>query len=307
MPLKTVGILSPGDMGHSVGQVLGSHGLRVITCLQGRSKRTKSLANRAGIADVSTYQALVNEADLILSILVPAQAMQAARVIAEAVSETKAELIYADCNAIAPQTACHIGDIITDAGGRFLDASIIGPPPRKEGVTHFYASGPHVSTFEELGQFGLHVTVLGEQIGQAKAIKMCYAALTKGLAALCTELLVAAETLGVSQPLKQQFQRSQSVLYERMERVLPRMPMRSRRWIGEMEEIAKTFDHIGLTPKILAGAADIYRFVGKTDLAERTPEDSNPLPTLTEMLPILTTYLRKEEAPLAEPTTKDCP
>jgi len=291
MPLKTVGILSPGDMGHSVGQVLGSHGLRVITCLEGRSERTRSLATRARIGNVSTYQALVNEADIILSILVPAQAKQAARVIAQAISETKAKLIYADCNAIAPQTACQIGDMITEAGGRFVDVSIIGSPLRKEGVTHFYASGPHVSTFEELSQFGLDVIVLGEQIGQAKAIKMCYAALTKGLAALCTELLVAAETLGVSQPLKQQFQLSQSVLYERMERVLPRMPMKSRRWIGEMEEIAKTFEDIGLTPKILAGAADIYSFVGKTDLAERTPEDSDPLPTLTEMLSILAANL----------------
>jgi 3-hydroxyisobutyrate dehydrogenase-like beta-hydroxyacid dehydrogenase len=202
-------------------------------------------------------------------------------------------LIYADCNAIAPQTACQIGDIITEAGGRFLDASIIGSPPRGERVTRFYASGPHVRTFEELSQFGLHIIVIGEQIGQAKALKMCYAALTKGLPALCTELLVAAETLGVSRPLKQQFQASQSVLYERMERVLPRMPMKSRRWIGEMEEIAKTFEHIGLTPKILAGAADMYRFVGKTDLAERTPEDSDPLPTLTETSSILAAHLHE--------------
>lgn len=278
-------------MGHSVGQVLGSNGLRVITCLKGRSKRTKSLADRARIANVLTYQALVNEADIILSILVPARAVQAARAVAEAISETKAQLTYADCNAIAPQTACQIGKIITEAGGHFVDASIIGFPPREERVTHFYASGPHVSTFEELSQFGLHIIVLGEQIGQAKAIKMCYAALTKGLAALCTELLVAAETLGVSQPLKQQFQMSQSVLYERMERVLPRMPMKSRRWIGEMEEIAKTFDQIGLTPKMLAGAADMYRFVGKTDLAERTPEDSDPLPTLSEMFSMLAVHL----------------
>jgi 3-hydroxyisobutyrate dehydrogenase-like beta-hydroxyacid dehydrogenase len=291
MRLKTAGILSPGDMGHTVGQVLGSHGLRVITCLQGRSERTRSLARRAHIANVPTYQALVNEADIILSILVPAQAAQAAQLIAQAVSETKAELIYADCNAIAPQTTCQIDEMITDAGGIFVDTGIIGPPPRKEGLTRFYASGPHVDTFEELTQFGLDVIVLGEQIGQASAIKMCYAALTKGLAAMCTELLTAAEILGVSQALKQEFQLSQSPLYEHMEQQLPIMPMKSRRWIGEMEEIAKTFDHVGLTPKILAGAADIYRFVGETDLAERTPEDSSPLPTLTQMFSILASHL----------------
>jgi 3-hydroxyisobutyrate dehydrogenase-like beta-hydroxyacid dehydrogenase len=287
MRLKTVGILSPGDMGHTVGQVLGSHGLRVITCLQGRSARTRSLAARARIADVPTYRALVSEADILLSILVPAQAKQAAQAVAQAMSETGTDLVYADCNAIAPQTARQAGEVIAQAGGRFVDASIIGPPPRREGVTRFYASGPHASAFEELSQFGLDIIVLGEQVGRASAIKMCYAALTKGLAALCTELLTAAEILGVSQALKREFQLSQTVLYERMERGLPRIPMKSRRWVGEMEEIAQTFERVGLTPKMLAGAADMYRFVGATDLAERTPEDTDPLPTLAQVLSVL--------------------
>jgi 3-hydroxyisobutyrate dehydrogenase-like beta-hydroxyacid dehydrogenase len=292
MTLKTVGILSPGDMGHAVGQVLGSHGLRVITCLKGRSQRTKSLADRAHIADVSTYQALVSEADIILSILVPAQAKQAARVIAKAILETKAEPVYADCNAIAPQTTCQISEMITEAGGRFVDVGIIGSPPGKRGSPHFYASGPHVNAFEELSRFGLNVIVLGEQIGKASGIKMCYAALTKGLVALCTELLTVAEVLGVSQALKERFQSSQqSVLYEHMEQEIPKMPEKSRRWIGEMEEIAKTFEHIGLTPKIHTGAADLYRFVGKTDLAERTPEDPTPRPSLSQIVTFLADYL----------------
>lgn len=295
MPLNTVGILSPGDMGHTVGQVLGSHGLRVITCLQGRSERTRSLASRANVVDVPTYQSLVIEADMILSILVPAQAEEAARLVAQAISETKADLTYADCNAVSPQTARHLNTIITGAGGRFVDASIIGPPPRKEGTTRFYASGPHGSIFEELRQFGLDVITLGDQVGQASAIKMCYAALTKGLVALCTELLTAAEVLGVSQALKEEFQLSQSVLLGLMEKRLPRMPMKSRRWVGEMEEIARTFAEVGLTPKILAGAADMYRFISETDLAKQTPEDPDPLPTLDQMLPILVDYLRKSQ------------
>jgi len=290
--IETVGILSPGDMGHSVGQVLGAHGLRVIACLQGRSERTRALAKRARIADVPTYQALVREADIILSILVPAQAKQAARAISQAISETDAEITFVDCNAIAPQTTCEIGDMITEAGGRFVDGSIIGGPPRGKKRTRFYASGVHASDFEALAQFGLDVIVLSEQIGQASAIKMCYAALTKGLKALCTELLTAAETLGVSQSLKQQFQLSQPALYEHMERGLPSMPMKSRRWVGEMEEIAQTFEQVGLTPKMFAGAADVYRFVGTSDLAARTPEDTDPLPTLGQMASFLAGHLR---------------
>ncbi|MEI9477907.1 MAG: DUF1932 domain-containing protein, partial [Deltaproteobacteria bacterium] len=153
------------------------------------------------------------------------------------------------------------------------------------GSTWFYASGPPAKAFEELSRFGLQVIVLGEQIGQASAMKMCYAALTKGMVALFTELFTAAEILGVSRELKERVQSSpQSIFYERMEQELPRMPEKSRRWIGEMEEIAKTFEHVGLTPHVFAGAADIYRLVSQTDLAKRTPEDSTPPPSLAEVV-----------------------
>ena len=99
-----VGILSPGDMGHTVGDVLRQNGLRVITCLQGRSQRTRQLAEKAGIIDVPTYPQFVTEADLILSIMVPAQAVSAATAVAETLQQVNTTLTYADCNAIAPQT-----------------------------------------------------------------------------------------------------------------------------------------------------------------------------------------------------------
>ena len=137
---NTVGILSPGDMGHTVGDVLRQNGLHVITCLEGRSQRTREFALKVGIADVKTYTQLVTEADIILSIMVPAHATSAAETVAEARQQVDTDLSYADCNAIAPQTVRKIGDIITSAGGNFVDASIIGPPPRRLGATHFYAS-----------------------------------------------------------------------------------------------------------------------------------------------------------------------
>ena len=291
---NTVGIFSPGDMGHTVGGVLRQNGLRVITCLRDRSRRTRELAEKVGIEDVPTYPQFVTEADLILSIMVPAQAMSAASVVAEALQQTDATLTYTDCNAIAPQTVRKLGDVITAAGGTFVDASIIGPPPRTPGATRFYASGPHLDTFSDLNNYGLNVRTLGEEIGLASAIKMCYASLTKGLTALCTELLTAASVLGVSDALTAEFQLSQSALFERMERGLPSMPPKARRWIGEMEEISATFEHVGLTPNILMGAADMYRFVGDTHLADLPPEARDEFPTLAELIEILAKNLKSE-------------
>ncbi len=291
----TVGILSPGDMGHTVGGVLRQNGLRVITCLRDRSQRTRELAERAGIEDVPTYPQFVTEADLILSIMVPAQAKSAAIMVAEALQQVdNTTLTYADCNAIAPQTVRELGDIITAVGGTFVDASIIGPPPRTPGATRFYASGPNLDTFSELNNHGLDVRALGNEIGLASAIKMCYASLTKGLTALCTELLTAASVLGVSDALTAEFQLSQSALFERMERGLPSMPPKARRWIGEMEEISATFEHVGLTPNILTGAADMYRFVGDTHLADLPPEARDKFPTLAELIEILAGNLKSK-------------
>lgn len=293
MALKAVGILSPGDMGHIIGGVILAHGLRVITCLHGRSTRTRSLAISAGITDVPTYRELIEKSDVILSILVPAEAKSAAKNIASALDDIPTELVYADCNAIAPETVSQIRDIITATGTRFVDASIIGPPPRKEGTTRLYASGPDLRTFEELAHYGLDIRPLGEEVGLASAIKMCYASLTKGLTALATELLTAAEILGVSEALKTEFQLSQPLLYKRMEEGLPVMPPKSHRWVGEMEEIAATFEHIGLTPKILGGAADMYRFVQQTKLADLSSDAELALPTLTEMISSLGDCIKK--------------
>ena len=293
--VRTAGILSPGDMGHMVGQVLRGRGLRVITCLSGRSARTHGLARKAQIVEVDTHTELVQQADVVLSIVAPDQAVRVARAVAEALFETNENLLYVDCNAVAPETAKQIGSLITAAGGRFVDASIIGPPPRQPGATRFYASGPHAAEFARFTEFGLDVRVLSRTIGDASAIKMCYAALTKGLAALCTELLTAGQALGVGEALAQELQLSQPALYELTKRQLPGMPPKARRWVGEMEEIAHTFGSIGLTPRMMDGAADMYRFVASTPLANRTPEDPGPPPSQEQVIDELVQHLTGSE------------
>src|SRR2546430_16046104 len=101
---------------------------------------------------------------------------------------------------------------------------------------------------------------------------MCYAALTKGFTALATELLVAAQLLGVNDELAKELADSQAQHHATMARQIPRMPSVAHRWIGEMEEIAKTFAELGLTPRILEGAADLYRFAASTAVGAERPE-----------------------------------
>lgn len=287
MRLQAVGLLSPGHMGHVVGRVLIEHGMTVITCLEGRSERTRMLARKSGIEAVPTYGQLVRNAGMILSILVPAEAERAAMTVAQALKDTGEQVVYVDCNAVAPKTAREVGEIVTRAGSLCVDAGIIGPPPTREGVTRFYASGPDTDKFESLNRYGLDVRVIGTEIGQASGLKMTYAALTKGTTAIATELLVAAWHMGLYKALVKEFRESQAERYASIEQSLPSMPIRARRWVSEMEEIAKTFENLGLTPKIHQGAADIYRFVSETSLADETPETLDMSRTLDGVIEIL--------------------
>jgi 3-hydroxyisobutyrate dehydrogenase-like beta-hydroxyacid dehydrogenase len=244
--IQTVAVISTGEMGAAVGRRLRLGGLRVVTSLHGRSGRSRDGALDAGIEDAGSLADAVQMADLVLSILPPGRALE----LAEAVGRDAGPL-YADCNAISPETAVRVGGAV---GHRYVDVGIIGAPQ----APRFYASGPHAA---ELARLPLDLRVLEGPIGRASALKMCYASLTKGLIALLTESMVTAEGAGLRDTLERELAESQPGLLEAAQRGVPGMVPKAYRWVAEMEEIAATFAAHGLTPRMLEGAADVYRFV----------------------------------------------
>jgi L-threonate 2-dehydrogenase len=288
----TVAILSPGDMGHAIGAVLRQHGLRVLTSLQGRSPRTAVLAAQAGITTVADDHTLVREADILLSLVVPAQAYACAERVATAVRATQTRLLFVDCNAIAPRTVQSIDHLVTAAGADVVDVGIIGSPPRAgKAGPRLYASGSSAEQFAMLNAYGLEIRVLGPHVGQASGLKMCYAAVTKGLTALASEALTAGQALGLSTPLSNELHDSQDALFQWCERQIPRMPPKASRWVGEMEEIAQTFTDLGLPPQMMEGAAALYRLVGQTELGTETPEERQRGQVLEDVTGILAAAL----------------
>ncbi len=284
MTLNKVAILSPGAMGHAVGRVLAEHGVDIITCLAGRSERTHRLASAAGFTEIPTLEDLVCEADLVLSILVPVDAEAIACQLAGVLKATGAQPYIADCNAISPMRSAKIEEIIQSAGGRFIDASIIGAPPGQGIPPRFYVSGIHAEVMLPLDGKGIVVKSLGEIIGRASGIKMCYAALTKGTSTLQVALLTAAESMGLTEELRQELAYSQGAALQSMESTIPRLPPNAHRWVGEMEEIASTFAKVGVTSHFHLGAAAIYRLLQATSFANESPETIDPDRTLARTI-----------------------
>jgi len=271
-------------MGHAIGRELRQHGLDVVACLSGRSGRTKGLSNHAGIREVESLRQLVTQADLILSILVPANAESATKEIAQAIRASKTTLHFVDCNAISPKTVNRIGKIIRTTGSLFSDASIIGLPPGATTPPRLYVSGPNAVAIHVLNDKGVVVKTIGGEIGQASGIKMCYAALTKGTFALYYALVMVADRLDLLDELLSEFKSSQPDAFQRMHQLLPRLPAKAWRWVGEMEQIASTFEQAGVTPSFHEAAADIYRLISETTLGKETPQSIDLNRTLKETI-----------------------
>jgi 3-hydroxyisobutyrate dehydrogenase-like beta-hydroxyacid dehydrogenase len=275
MEIRDVGIVSPGEMGQALARRFGESGLRVHAALDGRTARTRSLAQAAGIHDCGTLASLVATCDLVISVVSPALAPAVAGEVAEALRATGRRISFADFNAISPRTARDEERLIVDAGGAFIDGGVIGPPPTGPNTrTRVYVSGPDAALFEQVRLPNLEIRVLSDRVGDASALKMCYAALTKGITAITVELLVAAHELGVEEAVVRELREARPDVFDWQMRSIAVMPAKADRWVPEMQEIARTFGELGLTPDIFIGAAGLFAMVAEMPIAQETPEEA---------------------------------
>jgi 3-hydroxyisobutyrate dehydrogenase-like beta-hydroxyacid dehydrogenase len=257
----TVGLLHPGEMGAAVGATLRAAGETVLWASSGRSAATADRARQAELEDAGDVRELCRRCDVLICLCPPHGAVD----VAEAVAGFSG--IYVDANAVSPGTAQAISGRVR----RYVDGGVVGPPPRSQGTTRLYLSGQEAGAVAELfdGTI-LEATVVSGQPGAASALKMTYAAWSKGSAALLLAIRAVARADGVEDALVREWRLSQPQLEEQSTAAARAALSKGWRWIGEMEEIAQTFAAAGLPDGFHAAAAEIYRRAG----LEPADEDS---------------------------------
>lgn len=285
MTVETLAILMPGDMGHGCAIAFRESGFRIVSNLSGRSDRTKGLAAKAQIEDLGSFEEVAKQADLVLSILPPENAVEQGKVFADAMIAAGSTPPYVDCNAIAPSTTEKVGVEIERAGALYIDGGIIGNNPVAEnGGTRLYVSGPDTSVVQELDGKGMVIRHIGDEIGRASGMKMVYASSTKGTFSLHAAVLTTAHAMGLTEDYLEELRQSQPAMLSAMERMIPRIPLDAARWLGEMHEISATFEEAGVTPKFHQGAADMMALANRTPISAETRETVDTSRTLLQAL-----------------------
>lgn len=267
----TVALVATGAMGAAMGQRLVEHGARVLTSLEGRSSASETRARAAGMQAVSGPDLM--EADLFLSVVPPGAALELAGQFAPLLAGTSRKPLYVDCNAVNPQTVGLIAAEIAGAGADFVDAGIIGGPPRPGTPgPSIYCSGPAADATRVLIDYGLRIRQVEGPVGAASALKMSYAGITKGLIAIGSAMALGAARAGVQDALLTELGESQLQLLKQLRKMVPEMFSKSYRWVAEMQEIAGFLDGVDGGGSIYDGAAALYEhlareFPGGPDIA----------------------------------------
>jgi 3-hydroxyisobutyrate dehydrogenase-like beta-hydroxyacid dehydrogenase len=265
----TVAIIAPGNMGAAVGKRLTDNKVTVLTSLAGRSEESAARARAAAMRAASERE--LAEADFVLSIVPPGDALGLAQQLAPVLSAANKKPVYVDCNAVNPQSVAGIAAAVATTGCPFVCAGIIGPPPKPGSTnTKFYASGPQAAEFARLNDYGLIVRVLQGPLTSASALKMSYAGITKGFTGLGATMLLASTRGGSAAALKAELAESQPALLGFLTRAVPAMYPKAYRFVAELEEIAGFIGEDKPEHAILEATARLYERIAEDFEGEKT-------------------------------------
>ncbi len=264
----TVGLLHPGEMGATVGTTVVGGGARVLWASEGRSNATRSRALEIGLEDAGTLASVVRASRVILSVVPPHGALALAR----AVAALGFRGLYVDANAVAPDTAREIGRVVEAAGARFVDGGIIGPATRTRGTTRIYLAGPPAREIALLfGAGPIDAIVLDAPNGAASALKMAFAGWNKGSQALLAAIRAFALAEGVDAALLAEWKISMPDTIARSERAFRDNARKAWRFVGEMEEIARSLAGVRLPAGFHEAAREIYERLADYKDATKPP------------------------------------
>jgi len=252
--MKSIALLHPGNMGATIGACARTSGARVLWASEGRSAASRKRAQQAGLIDAESLAAAVVQSDVVLSVCPPEFATE----VAKRVAAEKFAGIYVDANAVSRATAEEIGRIVTEAGASFVDGGIIGSPVKKAGTTRMYLSGEKAQDIARLFSASmLDARSISAIAGEASALKVVYAAWTKGTDALILAIRALASHEGVDQALLDEWHISQPTLDQKCVRAAAVAVPKMWRYVGEMREIAEAFKGAGLPPGFHSAAAEV--------------------------------------------------
>jgi len=161
--------------------------------------RIRQRGAEAGVLLAESPEALLRWADVLISVTSPVAALETARMVEGDLHEGQ---VYADFNSATPRVKQEIASRVSARGCAFVDGGILGSPRMEGHRVPIVVSGSQAAALASmLNGYGMQITVIGSEPGQASALKVIRSIFTKGLESVLLECLVAAQAFGIREPI----------------------------------------------------------------------------------------------------------
>lgn len=281
-----IGILSPGEMGSALAEVLRDRGFEVITTLTGRSPRSTGYCERSGVAARKCLADVVSQADVIISTVTPEAAVAVASQVRREAARVDASLIYVDANSVSPQTIGRIADQFHDGNIQFVDAAIHGLASRLKTQGTIFASGSAAGVVSELFGTDVRVRILGGEPGNASLMKMALGGMSKGIIGLFLQSSLLAQHVGMADEFCDELGHYYPDVLNFVERSLPTYGQHAARRAAEMRELETALSVAGLSTGMAVELSRLFSALNESDMAAVCGREVQPM-TLKQLIEIL--------------------
>lgn len=246
-----IGFIGFGEVASTLSGGLLKNGAHICTCIEGRSLKTNEIAEKMDVDLCQSNRELVETSDILISAVTPASAITTAQEVGKYVRG-----IYVDVNNISPSTVKKALSYIKN--GKTADASIIGSVRMGLNVP-IIVSGPYSDKFAELNRYGMNISKVGDEVGQASAVKLLRSSFTKGISAVLFETLYSAYRMGIDKNVLKCIEKTECEGFSdsAISRIISSAFHAKRRY-EEMEEVTKLLSESG-DPKISKATRDFFK------------------------------------------------
>lgn len=213
-----------------------------------QAEHLHGLAAQFAVQPARSLAEALDGAQLVLSLVTAGNALEVAE---QAAPLLRAGQLFLDFNSVAPETKRTAARAVAAGAGEYLDVAVMAPVPPKRLATPLLTGGHRASyAAETLSALGCHARAASERIGDVSAIKMCRSVMIKGLEALTTECLSAAQQYGVAEAVLASLHASFPSLGwndQLPHYLISRVAEHGVRRSEEMGEVVKTLQDVGVS------------------------------------------------------------
>jgi 3-hydroxyisobutyrate dehydrogenase-like beta-hydroxyacid dehydrogenase len=260
----TVGVLYPGELGAALAAALRAGGLRVVTAIAGRSRRTADRGRATGIVMLDSLADVIRHCGIVVSVVAPGAAREVALEYCRHAHLAPAGAIYVDANSVAPEVAESLADELSRQRIDFVDAAINGLAANLSAGGTMFLSGARAGEVARLFEGTVRVRILGGQPGRASAMKMVLSGVSKGLCALFVELALLSSRRGMSSEFLEELSRIYPGVAALVERMLPTYARHAGRRAAEMNELEDTARAAGIEPCVIEAVRRLHEALAES-------------------------------------------